>query len=444
MSESDQSCRCAAGVQLRRSLFAVTAAIVLAVGAGGAQAGGGALDPSFGRGGKVLTAVGIDGGASAVAIQADGKIVAAGGAPPARPTPREPLALALARYNSDGRLDATFGRGGRVSTRRVLTPVGGAYGGANAIVLQKDGRIVVAGGRAIVRYTTNGQLDKSFGIGGRAVDRSPEAYYDTIALQRDGKIVVGGSDSLARYSTSGRLDPSFGIGGKLVERPAPGTGTGARRLLWYHALALQQDGKIIAAGVITTFTRSGKPQEQIVLARYTSRGGLDSSFGSGGKIVSNFGGDSGALAVAVQNDGNIVVTGWTGVYPNRHFALLRYTPDGKLDPTFGQRGATLTDFGGKVDTAHALALQEDGLIVAAGYSENRSASADFALARYTSGGKLDPSFGTGGKVLTDFGADRFGSASSVAIQQDGKIVAAGPSGAGGTNGDSFALVRYLN
>ena len=177
-------------------------------------------DPSVATGGTVTTAFAY--AANAVALQEDGKIVAAGGA---CGLDCEFGAFALARYNPDGSLDATFGTGGTVTTA-----VGTAYNVARAIALQGDGKIVAAGSAAnsffaLARYNPDGSLDATFGMGGKVT--MAVGYYagdpaNAVVLQRDGKIVAGGyafngdnvsNFALARYNPDGRLDTTFGTGG---------------------------------------------------------------------------------------------------------------------------------------------------------------------------------------------------------------------------------------
>ncbi|MEJ7701193.1 MAG: delta-60 repeat domain-containing protein [Pyrinomonadaceae bacterium] len=168
-----------------------------------------------------------------------------------------------------------------------------------------------------------------------------------------------------------------------------------------YALVLQADGKLVAAG--TTYS-------DFALARYNSNGTLDTTFGTGGKITTDFG-DFGnyvyASDVVIQPDGKIVAAGGSrsddfeddsGV-----FALARYNADGTLDATFGSGGKVITDFGypGYVPGLSGLALQADGKIVAAGTV--RPFNEDFALVRYNTNGTLDTTFGAGGKITTDFG-----------------------------------------
>jgi uncharacterized delta-60 repeat protein len=385
--------------------------------------------------------------AYALAIQRDGKIVAAGR------SARGGWRFALARYTASGKLDPSFGRGGK-----VLTDVGSARSFATGLTLQRDGKLVAAGragiGSTVVvaldRYTTRGRLDPSFGSGGRVLTRfSPlkrmGAWANAVGIQQDGKLVAAGAMSdnvafgrfaIARYGSRGQLDRSYGgNGGKVVARVGF-DGTAA-------AMAIQSDGKLV-----TTGTSIVGDNLDIVLARFTTRGKLDPSFGVGGKVVPGFGSSSSAAAVAVQADGKIVVAGSSSA--SGDFALARYTAGGKLDSSFGKGGKVVTNFGHvqcpddcseSDEAARAVAIQADGKIVAAGSSEARGAYGekfccidDFALARYNVDGSLDPSFGTGGLVLTAFKGISI--IHAIAIQPDGKIV-----GVGGGAG-YFALARY--
>ena len=199
---------------------------------------------------------------------------------------------------------------------------------------------------------------------------------------------------------------------------------------------MQKDGKIVVAG-----SSNAGGSNDFALARYTKSGVLDASFGTGGKVLSDLGSASNdqAYAVAVQKDGKIVVAGYSDAGGSNDFALVRYTKGGVLDASFGTGGKVLSDLGSASDDgANAVAVQKDGKIVVAG-SSDAGGSYDFALARYTKGGALDASFGTGGKVLTDLGGSN-DEGSAVAVQKDGKIVVAGYSNAGGS--DDFALARY--
>jgi uncharacterized delta-60 repeat protein len=173
-------------------------------------------------------------------------------------------------------------------------------------------------------------------------------------------------------------------------------------------------------------------------------GDLDTSFSFDGKVTTDFGI---SFALAIQADGKIVAAGYSDTPDGgRDFALARYNTDGSLDVGFGSGGIVLTNFSGgrSKDLANALAIQADGKIVAAGESD-ASGSTDFALARYNTDGSLDVGFGSGGMVLTDFsGGGSFDRAQALALQADGKIVAAGFSEPGGSFGFALALARYLD
>jgi uncharacterized delta-60 repeat protein len=336
------------------------------------------------------------------------------------------LVLAGVAGAAGGSLDPTFGSGGT-----VLTAFSGGSAGAGAVVLQASGRVVAAGTTkywfALAGYR-DGHLDASFGNGGTVLTSIYGGGVSAAAIQPDGKIVVVGRDFvLARFNANGSLDPTFGNGGTVFTNMPSAIDTAA------HAVAIQRDGKIVVVGF--SFGRDW------AIVRYNPDGSLDPTFGAGGfKFVSPLGieGDSWASAVAIQPNGKLVVGGFT--YANGlAFALIRLNANGNLDPSFGSGGALLTDMltgmGGDSRVA-ALAIQPSGKIVAAGYASIRGFYSDFALARYTDNGTLDPTFGTGGKVLTDLGGTA-GIASLVA-QTNGRIVA------GGTAGGDFAVARYTD
>jgi uncharacterized delta-60 repeat protein len=187
---------------------------------------------------------------------------------------------------------------------------------------------------------------------------------------------------------------------------------------------------------------SGVFDFSFALARYNSDGTLDASFGAGGIVTTDFAASlTQAFSVALQPDGKIVAAGQTFINGSLDFALARYNRDGTLDASFGTGGTVTTDFAGersRQDRAFSVAVQPDGKIIAAGQATIRSF--DFALARYNRDGTLDASFGTGGTVTTSFGNGSFDFARSVALQPNGKIVAAGQVLFIG--GFDFALARY--
>jgi uncharacterized delta-60 repeat protein len=261
-------------------------------------------------------------------VQADGKLVAAWWAP------GEGFgSFGLARYNPDGTLDPSFGTGGKVTT-----DVGGSIDQAHALAVQANGRLVVAG------IADNSQVGSGFDF------------------------------ALVRYRSNGNLDRSFGMDGKVTTDVAS---INERAL----ALAVQADGRLVAAGV-TGEAGLSVTGADFALVRYRSNGILDRSFGTGGKVTTDFTGSSGgdrANALVGQADGKLVAAGFAGGPAGTDFALARYNPDGTLDASFGTAGRVTTDFTGDVDIANALAVQADGKLVAAGFA---NAGAVFALARY--------------------------------------------------------------
>jgi uncharacterized delta-60 repeat protein len=416
----------------RVTVWLLSVAAVLAwqlVAAIPAQANGGDLDPAFGVGGKVITDIarGLD-QASAVMAQADGKIVAAGGADEGNGSALDDFAVV--RYQADGSLDPRFGRRGKV--KFDFTGAGGDDH-ANAVALQAGGGLVAAGFAvgdwAMARFDQRGRLDPAFGVGGKV--RSPlGGQIRALAVQPDGKLVaaglIGSDFAVARYGATGSLDPSFGVDGVAIT-DFPGLFAEA------HAVALQSDGKIVAAGSAAS--------QAFALARYNPDGTLDPGFGAGGTVTTTFGGFfNEANAVVVQAGGKIAAAGQV-FGTTSAFALARYNPDGTLDPGFGIGGTVTTSFASS-GTAAALVAQPGGALVAAGTADPGTGSSDdFALARYQDDGSLDSSFGTGGTVTTDFGGGT-DVARALAVQADGKLLVAGSPNESGFGSD-FALARYL-
>jgi uncharacterized delta-60 repeat protein len=193
-------------------------------------------------------------------------------------------------------------------------------------------------------------------------------------------------------------------------------------------VAVQADGKIVMAG---------NHQNDFALARYDGAGNLDNTFGAGGKVTTDISSYDAASAIALQSDGKILVAGGCNASSN-DFSLLRYNTDGSLDTTFGTGGIVVTDFAGNYDVCSSMALQQDGRIVLAGFTLN-SVNYDFALSRYLSDGSPDAAFGIGGKVQTDLGSD-FEYAYSVLIHDDGSIIVGGARVAGPVG--HFTLIRY--
>lgn len=373
----------------RRTLGYILCACVFALGVQPAAA----QDASFGEDGFafadfsdfLLTFSSISG----VAVQGDRKIVVAGHARTSGINFSD-TSFAVARFNPDGTLDTTFGS----SAGRVLIGFNN-FDNAAGLVLQSDGRIVVAGftaatssgtrSLALARLTPTGALDLTFG-------------------------------------TSGRVTRSIGSGGTIT------------------AVAIQPNGRILVAGSVV---RSGTGAD-FLLARFLSSGAVDTSFGAtgtfpnlSGSITTDFGGQERATAIAIHSDGRIVAAGVTQLTVDSRFAVARYSANGLIDRTFGGSGRVTTNFvtndhgGSSGDAALGVALQGDGKIVAVGRAETDTglARTDVALARYNTNGTLDTSFGGDGRVTMPFVAgdpQRADEAAfTVIIQPNGRIVTAG-------------------
>lgn len=395
----------------------------------------GSLDPGFDTDGIVITAIGSGNDiGNTVRIQMDGKIVVAG---------NSGNNLALTRYNTNGSLDNTFGTGGIVTTNIACANASGSD-----FVIQTDGKLLVGGycgifpryDFALTRYNTNGTIDNSFGLNGTAITPILNAGDQglAIALQSDGKIIQAGYTdngsngdfALIRYHSNGTLDTSFDIDGKVI------TAVGSANDL-IRTIAIQADGKIVVAGY--SYTNPSFSYD-FVVARYNLDGSLDNSFGTAGilttAIIKNT--NDYAESIAIQPDGKILVGGYSF---DGQLLLARYTYNGTLDNTFGSNGTRSISFGCSYQNDYSVALQSDGHIILGGHSTLNGVGSDFALVRYKPDGSIDSNFGSNGIVTTPIGTGD-DIATSIAIQQDGKIVVAGKSH-NGTNYD-FAVVRYNN
>lgn len=408
----------------------------------------GGLDASFGTGGIVTTGVGPNSSLDiiqALAIQADGKIVAAGSGYTNDDPTNSGRDFAVVRYNADGSLDSAFGVGGKVMTDIGTSTSDGAF----VVAVQPDGKIVAAGFTfsggavdvAIVRYNSNGSLDSTFGSAGKIVKDFAGAHdeVESLVIQPDGKIVVLVDRSIVGSGLIGMA--RYNADGSLD--PSFGSG-GILVTDWPGAnsraasMAIQSDGKFVLAGFHAT---------QVVdsaIARLNSDGSTDTSFGTDGFTVLDLGSTDQIRAVAVQPDGKIVTGGTSYVGPNVAFTVARFTTGGTLDTSFGSAGKQVTRVGNDDDILRSLAIQADGRIVAAGSSANPvpvGNNRDFAAVRYNVDGSLDTTFNGTGIAKTPVGShDDY--ANAVADQPDGRFVAAGSSSTSGPTGNDFALVRY--
>ncbi|MDQ4120955.1 MAG: hypothetical protein M3209_05875 [Acidobacteriota bacterium] len=335
---------------------------------------------------------------------------------------------AIARFNTDGSLDATHDADGK------RTDDFGNSGSAIATsaAIQTDGKILVAGydlgildTSGVLRFNADGSLDNSFDADGRV--RGFQTYAKALAIQMDNKIVVAGTTessltqsdfNYTRFNADGTID-----GAASASLNASDFG---------NALAVQSDGKIIVAGA--TFPTAGNAD--FALARHFPTGALDGSFDADGKAITDFGTNNDQTsAIAIQADDKIVVAG----YVSGTFAIARYNPDGSLDTSFNFDGKVTTPVGvNPTARGAAMKIQSDGKILLAGFASNGSNN-DFALVRYNPNGSPDNSFDSDGIVMTPIGLGN-DEARAIAIQSDSKILVAGSSH-NGSNSD-FAVVRY--
>ncbi len=423
----------------------------------------GSLDGDFGMAGEVTTSFGSDDEARAVALQSDGKIVAAGLA-----SASGIYDFAVARYTPNGTLDRNFGailnqhdRSGKKTTDMGATDI------AHAVAIDSNNNIVVGGQAAnkfgVARYNKIGDPDTNFNTDGKVTvnfgDGADHAL--AMAILANDRILLGGYSTntngtsgtndddkdiaLAQLLSTGILPADFDTDGK-VTTDFNSLDDSAQ------AIAMVSGGGLVAAGYATndagtpldtTSTQTintslADDHKDFAVAYYSSDGELNEDFDTDGKVTLDFnGGHDEAKAVAVDGNGKFVVAGYASnsSNTNKDFAVVRYNANGTPDTGFGTDGKVITAIGSGDDVVTAMAIDGNGKIVVAGYSDN-GADHDFALVRYNADGTLDTGFGVGGKVTTDFAAtdDR---AHAMVLDDDGFILLAGQSG------DEFALARYL-
>ena len=339
----------------------------------------GTPDPSFGTFGKFFSAPGAAGSdfAVAAALQRDGKLVLAGSC-----SDGITVQSCAIRIDGDGAPDPTFGVGGKLRTQ-----VGPGFSSANAIAIQLDGKIVLAGtcvgSFCASRHHPDGGLDTTFnGIG--SVVTSPSAgtaFARTIALQAGGKIVIVGDCPTAicalRYTSDGVLDTTANLNGVVVTA----IGTFPNNNAFGHGVVAQPDGKLIIAGFC-----GASGAYAFCAVRYLANGTLDPTFGAAGilKTTSTFGRDAQANALLLQPDGRVVIVGtcFTGV--KYDVCVARYNTEGVLDVTLNATGKVITALGSGTGAAYAIAQQPDGKLVVAGSCDGAS-DLDFCAARYDNG-----------------------------------------------------------
>jgi len=338
--------------------------------------------------------------------------------------------------NPDGDFDADG---------KLMTAIGTGEDIGCDVVVQPDGRIIVAGyaatingsDGAFVRYFPDGSLDNSFGAGGIVlVDvASMNDYIVTVVLQDDGKIIAGGTSITAsendflviRLNTDGSPDISFGTNGIVIT-----DFSGFHDVI--NSIDTDSDGKIIAAG----YTSDGATFS-FAIAKYNTDGSLDQSFADHGLQVTSVGdGDDYANGVVVQPDDKIVAAGLSVNNGSGEIGIVRYNPNGTPDNTFGFNGMVMTDIQTWYDYANSIVLQPDGKIIVAGNSQN-AVNYDFGIVRYNPDGSLDLTFSDDGRQVADISSE-WDYAQSIVLQPDGKILVAGATDS--WSGLRFVLARY--
>jgi uncharacterized delta-60 repeat protein len=382
----------------------------------------GTSDLSFGTDGLFIASQTITDTATAVHIQPDGKILVTGFAMNGAAIDD----FCALRLTSTGTFDTTFGNAGLVTTGIVA---GGSDQSYDSVLLSNGSVLLVgaAEGRIVmVRYLTDGSLDPSFGGTGivTATLGNPEAQASGVILHSDGSIFLAGSLlysptdrdlAIFKFRGDGLLDESFGPAG--IET----TGFGWTRDV-AHDLVIQPDGKIVATG--PSRINSASTIDKFAVARYLPNGTLDASFAAFGKstfFVSN--GTDVPNSVALQSDGKIVIVGSAGTGPASNFAALRLSGTGSNDSTFGSGGRLQVSFGTGEDVAYDVAVQDDGKLLMAGYSTINS-NRDLSIVRLNVNGTFDTTFATGGGLTVNFD-EREDIAKAVEVSSNGEIFLAG-------------------
>ena len=386
----------------------------------------GTLDKSFGDTGVVITPV--YGGLQALGLQSNGRIIAGGAL--IKDVNNSIYGSVLVGYLPSGQLDNSFGDEGIsfVNDQKDVASV--AITAYNKIITINSNDDIT-----ITQYSPDGKPDSAFGENGRVhhlysgIDAiSPKA----IKIQEDGKIVITGAAYFldedqayepkiitARFNADGSIDESFaGVGYALLDYKIA------------NALVVLPDGKIIIGG------NTGL-EEKFIIACYLPDGNLDEAFGDKGINIVNFNNQRDYInALDVQPDGKIVAAGVEN-YLFGNMIAARFLSNGTLDESFGNGGFTLIKFQNG-SQARTMALQNDGRIILGGYSNPSVGIFYFALAALDKNGMIDSSFGASGLVETNIEGKEYGRAS--VLQPDGKIVLAGMN----TTATNFVLARYNN
>lgn len=385
------------------------------------------LDVTFGDGGVVQTLVqGLSSVANDLVIQPDGKMVVAGEVRVGTQNQ-----FCLVRYNTDGTVDTNFGQNGFVA---------GVYGLSTkftGIAIQNNGQIVATGimfdeggeyKAVVARYTTGGVPDNTFGTNG-FVKLANMDNAEKILIQNDGKFVLGGyindKFGLSRVNADGSIDATFGENG-YVQSDLLDEG-GVIRNSYIIDLALQNDGKIVAVGFMSSTSYS-----DLAVARYNADGSLDNTFNGSGFVAVHYGhGADFGTTVKIQPDNKIVVGGHKefeeveGV-PEYDIVVTRFNTNGTPDESFGNNGVTLIRAVSETNYMSDIALQNDGKIVFTGQVISQSQTKyDIVTGRLNSDGTLDPSFGNAGIKIYDIAEGSIEQIKALELNDNGNILLAG-------------------
>jgi fibronectin-binding autotransporter adhesin len=337
----------------------------------------GGLDPGFGTAGLASHDVGFTSTAGVAADGAQSVLVG-----PIGTSPDE--SFGVTRYNADGSLDATFGTAG-VTT----TPFAGTDAVPAAVAVLSDGDILVAG---------------------------------TATTYAAGAAATGSAFAVAEYTAAGALDPAFGTAGQALVSFSTTAGSLSDDVL--RAIAVGPGGVIYLGG---SSDAAGKGNADLAVAALTAAGGLETTFGAGGKTLADVaGGDDVVNALAVQRNGDVVAAGSATVGGVSEIALARFLTTGAPDPRFGTKGLVTDKVGAVYDAATSVVVQANGAIVVGGLTATGSAaslSSDFVVQRYTTAGRPDRTFGTAGTAVTSFGQPA--AVTQVVLSSSGEVVASG-------------------
>jgi uncharacterized delta-60 repeat protein len=400
----------------------------------------GVLDTSFNSpNGYIIQPIDSDDQGYSLAIQPDGKILLGGSC-----NSGSGWDFCIARFDSNGTLDNSFGNSGK-----VIQDIGSFDDYAYSLAIQADGKILLGGycnsasgwDFCIARFDSNGTLDTSFGTSGKVIQPigSSHDHGYSLAIQPDGKILLGGycdggsgwDFCIARFDSNGTLDNSFGNSGKVIQDISIGSS-----LDYGQSLAIQPDGKILLGGRCN----SGSGLD-FCIARFDSNGTLDTSFGNSGKVIQSISTGSSidyGQSLAIQPDGKILLGGHCSNGSNNDFCIARFNSNGTLDNSFGNSGKVIQDIDSD-DYGNSLVIQPDGKILLGGYCDD-GVNINFCIARFNSDGNLDTSFGTSGKVIQPIIGSFVNFGNSLAIQLDGKILLGGS--CQGVSNLDFCIARF--